>query len=32
MRYIFTLSAAVRLGLWLFSMGVVLGVIIGIRF
>ena len=31
MRYIFTVSAAVRLGFWLFAIGVVLGLILGAR-
>jgi hypothetical protein len=31
MRYICTVSAAVRLGFWLFTIGVVLGLLLGLR-
>jgi hypothetical protein len=32
MRYVCTLSAAVRLGLWLFLTGVIVGLLLGIQF
>jgi hypothetical protein len=31
MRYIITVSAAVRLGFWLFTFGVALGLILGLQ-
>jgi hypothetical protein len=31
MRYIVTVSAAARLGFWLFTIGVVLGLFLGLR-
>lgn len=31
MRYICTVSAAVRLGFWLFTIGVVLGLFLGLQ-
>lgn len=32
MTYVSTISAAVRLGLWLFAIGFVLGLFIGLQF
>ncbi|TDV46131.1 hypothetical protein CLV71_11189 [Actinophytocola oryzae] len=31
MRYFVTVSTVVRLGFWLFTIGVVLGLILGVR-
>jgi hypothetical protein len=31
MRYLFTVSAAIRLGFWLFTSGLVLGLILGLQ-
>lgn len=31
MRYVFTLSAAAKLGLWLFAAGLALGLILGLQ-
>lgn len=31
MRYIVTVSAAVRLGFWMFTAGVMLGLILGLQ-